>query len=129
MLPARMARAKTLTARMRWRSVHRSRQRGPCSSSFLGKSVPHAVKRLARLELALDLPELASQPLDMAVDGAIVDIDIFLIGDVHQLVARLHHPWALGERLQDHELGNGERDVAAGPADAVPRRIHDQAAS
>src|SRR5919107_1297816 len=92
MLPASTARAKMLTARMRWRSILRPDHLSSRSlSSFLGKAVAHAVERLDRLELGIGAPELAPQALDVAVDGAIVDIDVVLIGDVHQLVARLDH--------------------------------------
>src|SRR3712207_3285337 len=112
MLPARMATAKMLTARMRWRSIQRpdhlsSRSR----SSLLGKTIAYAVEGLDRLELGIGGPELAPQALDVAVDGAVVDIDVVLVGDVHQLVARLDHAGTLGERLEDHELGHRQGDV------------------
>ena len=38
--------------------------------------------------------ELLAQPLDVAVDGAVVDIDLVVIGGVHQRVAALHHAGA-----------------------------------
>src|SRR5919107_3443393 len=103
-----------LTARMRWRSDSRRDQLSRRSlSSLLGKAVSDAVERLDRVEVAVDLAELAPHALDVAVDGAVVDIDVVLIGDVHQLVARLDDAGPLGERLEDHELGDGEGDLAA----------------
>src|SRR6187431_2321110 len=109
--------AKILTARMRWRSVKRRDQRSPSSrSSFLCKAVSNAIERLDRLELAVDLAELAPHALDVAVDGEVVDIDVVLIGDVHQLIARLDHAGSLGERLENHELGDGQGHVSAVPA-------------
>src|SRR4051794_25715388 len=105
MLPARMASARTLMARMRWRSIHRPDQRTARScSSFLSKAVPDPIERLDRLELRIGGAELAPQPFDVAVDGTIVDIDVVLIGDVHQLVPRFHHAGPLRQRLEDHEL-------------------------
>src|SRR3954466_13500401 len=102
MLPARMARAKMLTARIRWRSIHRPDQRtARACSSFLSKAVSDPVKRLDPLERGVDSAELAPQPLDVAVDRSVVDIDVFLIGDVHQLVPRLHDAGALGQGFQD----------------------------
>src|SRR4051794_32073578 len=102
MLPARIATAKTLTARIRWRSETRLVQpRQPLGLSFLAKAISDPIERLDRAEAAVDGAELAAHPLDMAVDGAIVDIDVVLIGDVHQLVARFHHPGPLGERFED----------------------------
>src|SRR5829696_4622103 len=106
-----MARAKMLTARMRWRSIQRPDHLSSRSfSSFLGKAVAYAVERLDRLEGGVHRSELTPQPLDVAVDGPVVDIDVVLISHVHQLVARLYHARPLGERLEDHELGHGQGD-------------------
>src|SRR3954471_7215259 len=124
MLPARIATAKMLTARIRWRSEIRLVQaHGPDSrGSFLAKTVSDPIERLDRAELAVDRAELAAHPLDMAVDRAVVDIDVVLIGDVHQLVAGLDHARALRQRLQDQEFGDGEGHVLAVPGHPVPRR-------
>src|SRR5678815_869038 len=109
MLPASMARAKMLTARMRWRSIQRPDQRSARSaSSFFSKAIAYAVKRLDSLEVGIEGAELAPQSLDVAVDGSVVDIDVVLIGDVHQLIARLDHARTLGERLENHEFGDGQ---------------------
>src|SRR5688572_22445621 len=125
-----MTMAKMLTARMRWRSDSRRDQLSRRSlSSLLGKAVSDAVERLDRVEVAVDLAELAPHALDVAVDGAVVDIDVVLIGDVHQLVARFHHAGALSQRLEDHELGHGQGDVPSAPGDSVARRVHGQAAA
>src|SRR5688500_2624338 len=130
MLPARMARANMLTARMRCRSIQRPDQRSARSlSSLLSKAVAYPVERLDRLELGIEGAELATKPLDVAVDGPVVDIDVVLIGDVHQLVARFHHARPLRERLEDHELGDGQRHVLAVPADPVAGRVHGQPAA
>ena len=45
--------------------------------------------------------ELLAQPLDMAVDCAVVDIDLIVVGGVHERVAALHHARAAGKRLQN----------------------------
>ncbi len=72
-----------LTARMRrvteMRGVH-SRS-GP-RRSLLGKSVAGAIERIDRVEIGRHFPELAAQALDVAVDGAVIDIDVVLIGRV-----------------------------------------------
>src|ERR1044071_1486808 len=108
MLPARIATAKTLTARIRWRSeIRRVQAHSPeVLVSFRSKAVPDAIKRLDRAELAVDGAELAAHALDVAVDGAVVDIDVVLIGDVHQLIAGLHHARPLGQGLEDQEFGD-----------------------
>src|SRR5262245_43890647 len=64
----------------------------PCSpnrraGSGVAVSVSDAIKRFDLLELAVDLAELATHPLDVAVDGAVVDVDRLAVGGVHQLVA------------------------------------------
>src|SRR3954463_2097127 len=116
MLPARMARAKMLTARIRWRSIQRPDQRSARScSSFLSKAVSDPVKRLDPPEAGIDCPELAPQTFDVTVDRAVVDIDVLLIGDVHQLVPRLHDAGALGQGFEDHELGDGQRHLPPVP--------------
>src|SRR5688500_18235040 len=127
MLPASTAKAKMLTARMRWRSIQRpDHLRSRSFSSLLRKTVAYAVEGLDRLELAVGGAELAPEPLDVAVDGAVVDVDVVLIGDVHQLVARFDHAGPLRQRLEDHELGDRQGDVAPVPCHPVPGRIHVQ---
>src|SRR5579872_4086383 len=114
-----------LTARMRWASVHRPDHlsRSSASSRFV-EAVADAIKGLDCIELGIDGAELAPDPLDMAVDGPIIDIDIVAIGDVEQLVARLHHPRALRKRLEDQEFGYSQADVAPVPQHFVSRRVH-----
>src|SRR5436189_6393810 len=103
-----MTSAKMLTANIRVVSDPPAAQpRGVTPSSFLGKSISNAVEGLDRFEIGIDLPEFPAQPLDMAVDRAIVDIDIVLIGGVHQLIARFHEARPLGEGFQDQEFGDG----------------------
>src|SRR5690606_37825334 len=74
-------------------------------SAFL-VAVADAVERLELREVLIDLPELLAQALDVAVDGAVVDIDALAIGLVHQLVAVLDVAGADGERLKQQELGD-----------------------
>src|SRR6476659_4145445 len=62
----------------------------PQKSGFL-ETVTDAVQRFDHLEVVIDDLELLAQPLDVAVDGAIVDVDLIVIGCVHQGVAALHH--------------------------------------
>src|SRR6476469_2133792 len=108
MAPKRMATAKMFTARMRWRSVSllvQPRNR-PTLRSLFGKAVADAIERFDPVEAVVDGAELAAHALDVAVDRAVVDIDVVLIRDVHQLVAGLHHAGPLRQRLEDHEFGD-----------------------
>src|ERR1019366_9697705 len=52
-------------------------------SGFL-EAVTHTVQGFDHLEIVVHDLELLAQPLDVAVDGAIVDIDLIVIGRVHQ---------------------------------------------
>ena len=59
--------------------------------------------------------EFLAQPLDVAVDGAVVDIDLVVIGRVHEIVAALHEARTLGQTLQDQEFRDREADRPAVP--------------
>src|SRR5215467_6703333 len=87
---------------------------GAPGSSGRASAIPVAVSDTIECldldELRIDDLELLAQPLDVAVDGAVVDIDVLAIGGVHQLVAALDVPGAGGERFQDEELGDRELD-------------------
>src|SRR6187401_1979697 len=65
---------------------------GSCQtgSGFL-EAVADTVQGLDHVEVVVGDLELLAQPLDVAVDGAIVDIDLVVIGCVHQRVAAFHH--------------------------------------
>ncbi len=64
----------------------------------LAVAVADAIQGLDGVELGIDLAELLAHPLDVAVDGAVVDIDLIVVGGVHQVVAALHEAGALGQR-------------------------------
>ena len=46
--------------------------------------IADAVECLDHFEIGFDRLEFLSQSLDVAVDGAVVDIDVIAIGRVHQ---------------------------------------------
>src|SRR3982750_737819 len=107
-----------LSARIRCASVNRPDHRGARSgSSLLVESISEAIEGLDCIELGVDGAELAGDPLDVAVDGAVVDISVVAIGHIEQLVTRFHNSRALRQRFEDQELGDGERDVLAVPPD------------
>src|SRR3546814_12581524 len=88
-----------------------------------GEAVARAIEGRDRVEIGIDLAELAAQPLDVAVDRAVVDIDIVLIGGIHQLVAAAHDAGAAGQRFEDQKFGDGQRYVPAVPAYLVARGV------
>src|SRR5690606_32304271 len=55
------------------------RSPAPFVTSYLFESVPDPVERLDHVEVVVDLLELLAQPLDMAVDGAIVHVDLIIV--------------------------------------------------
>src|SRR5262245_43331011 len=95
--------------------------------SFL-KTIADAIKRFDHLEIVVNDLEFLAQTLDVAVDGAIIDIDLIVVGGVHQRVAALDHAGTSCERLQDQELGDGEGDRFTLPCTGVPLGIHAQLA-
>src|SRR6185312_14223937 len=105
-----------------------SRRRIKLASSFL-EAVADAVQRLDHLEVVVDRLELLAQPLDVAVDGAVVDIDLVVIGGVHQRVAALDHAGARRQRLENQELGDGECHRLVLPGAGVALRVHAQQAA
>src|SRR6266702_7454901 len=66
----------------------------------------HAVAALRR--------ELCADVADVAVDGAVGDLDVELIGRAHQLLAVEHRGWPGQERAQDAELDRGQFQRCAG---------------
>ena len=55
----------------------------------------------------------------MAVDGAVVDIDVFAVGRIDQLVATFHHAGPRRQGLHQQKLGDGELDVLRVPGALV----------
>ena len=91
--------------------------------SFL-EAIADAVERFDHLEVVVHQLELLAQPLDVAVDGAVVHIDLVVIGGVHQGVAALDHAGPGRQRLKDQEFGDGEDDRLVLPGAGVALRVH-----
>src|SRR5262249_38669809 len=72
------------------------------------ESIADAIQRFDHIEVVVGPLELLAQSLDVAVDGAVIDVDLIVIGRVHQRVAALDHAGPARERLQDQELGDGQ---------------------
>src|SRR5207302_1567719 len=88
--------------------------RGAVVSAF-AVSVTDAIEGFDLCEFRVDGLELLAQALDVAIDRAVIDIDVLAIGRVHQLVAVFDVPRALSQRLEDQELGHSQLDRAAAP--------------
>src|SRR3954463_9433821 len=113
---------------MRWASVHRPDQVSRRSaSSLLVESISDAIECLDCIEVGVTGTEFPADSLDVAVDRAVVDINVVAISDIEQLVAGFYHSRALRQRFEDQEFGDGQRDVLAVPADLMACWVHRQA--
>src|SRR5687768_12393356 len=72
---------------------HKPRLRG--GGSALLEPVADPVEGFDGVETVVDRLELLAQSLDVAVDRAVIDIDLVVIGRIHQGIAALHDPRAL----------------------------------
>src|SRR3546814_13193339 len=87
-----------LTARMRVVSDQRADQTSGASSgsaavsvlilTIVGEAVARTIKGRNRIEIGVDLAEFAAQALDVAVDRAVVDIDVVLIRSEERRVGK-----------------------------------------
>src|SRR5690606_221784 len=100
----------------------------PARSDF-AEAVTDAVKRLDHVEVLVDGLELLAQALDVAVDRAVVDIDLLVISRIHKRVPALDHAWPLGERMQDEELRHRQRDWVTLPSAGMTLLVHDELAA
>src|ERR1700761_2583012 len=73
-------------------------------------AIADAIKGLDRVELRVHLAELPAHAFDVAVDGAVVDIDLIVVGGVHQVVAAFDEARALRQGLQQKKLRDGQLD-------------------
>src|SRR5215212_5617227 len=101
-LSATSSTVSRFSARIRYlrlnRPDHLSRR---SASSLLVEAISDAIEGIDGIKGRVDGAELAADALDVAVDGAVVDINIVAIGDVEQLVAGFYDSRTLGERLED----------------------------
>src|SRR5690554_5243857 len=89
-------------------------------------AIADAIKRFDRVEAVIDFLEFLAQALDVAVDGAVIHIDLIIIGSIHQRIPALHIAGALGERLKDQEFRDGEHHRLAFPCAGVALGIEHQ---
>src|ERR1700729_915539 len=93
------------------------------------KSVADAVEGLDHFEIRLDHLELFAQPLDVAVDGAVVDIHLIVVSRIHQSVAALDYARPGRQRLQNKELRDRQGHRRIVPSASMALGIHLQSAA
>src|ERR1041385_6761433 len=79
---------------------------GGSSQSFqnrldLLEAIADAVQRFDHVEVVVDRLELLAQPLDVAVDGAVVDVNLVVISGVHQRVPAFDNARPVREGVQN----------------------------
>src|ERR1700739_1282780 len=94
--------------------------------SGLLETVTDAVEGLDHVEGVVDGFELLSQPLNVAVHGSRVDIDLVVVGRIHESVAALDHPGPGRQCLQDQKLSDRKGHRFGLPCTEVPFWIHPQ---
>src|SRR5579871_3108657 len=106
-----------------------SSSRGGAAASGLAVTVTDAIERFDRVELRVHLAEFAPHALDVAVDGAVVDVNLIVVSGVHQVIPALHETRALRQRLQQQKFGDRQLDRLAVPQAVVPRRVQREASA
>src|SRR5215469_5219159 len=89
----------------------------------VSEAVADAVERLDHVERGVDAAELLADALDVAVDGAVIDANLVVVGDVHQRVAALDHPRTADQRLHDLEFGDRQYHGPAFPSAQMAVRV------
>src|SRR5260370_17265774 len=100
-----------------------------CAAVTVAVAISDAIERLDLGEFAVDDLELLAEPVDVAVDRTVIDIDVLAIGGVHQLVAAFDMALARRQRFQDEELGDRELDRLAAPGAQMAPGIEQEIAA
>src|SRR5437764_1166086 len=99
------------------------RSDGPCPVSAFPVTVTDTIERLDGVEIIIDSLEFLAQPFDVAVDRAIVDIDLIVVSRVHQIIAAFYESRPLCEVLQDQECRQRKAHRVGIPCTLVALRI------
>src|SRR5690606_28960804 len=90
------------------------------------ETIADAIERFDHFEIVVNRLELLAQTLDMAVNRAVIHIDLLIISRIHEGVTTFHHSGTLCQRMKDQEFGDGQRDRFALPGASVALLIHNQ---
>src|ERR1700736_3715877 len=104
----------------------RPKPRGVRLTSGFLEAITHAIEGFDHLEIVIHDLEFLAQPLDVAVDGAVIDIDLIVISRIHQGVAAFYHAGTGGQGLQDQKFGHRQRDRLVLPGAGMTFRVHPQ---
>src|SRR4029079_10468691 len=101
----------------------------PFLTLHLLEPITDAIQRFDHVEVVVGPLALLAQALALAVDGAVIDVDLVVVGGIHQRIAALDHAGPACERLQDQELGDRQRDRLVLPGAGMALRVHAQQAA
>src|SRR4051812_17699982 len=101
----------------------------PLLTLHLLEPITDAIQRFDHVEVVVGPLKLLAQALDMTVDGAVIDVNLIVVGGIHQRIAALDHAGPARQRLQDQELGDGQRDRLVLPGAGMALRVHAQQAA
>src|SRR5712692_1494940 len=71
--------------------VHDGRLRGGFEKQLLLEPVTYPIERFDHIERVFGLLELFPQPFDMAIDRAVVYVNLVIVGGIHQGVTTFDH--------------------------------------
>src|SRR5579864_4653225 len=100
-----------------------SAEAAPAAGSAIAVSISDAIEGFDLRELSIDCLELFAQTLDVAVDRAVVHVDVLAVRGVHQLVAVFDVAGALCQRLENQEFGDGQLDRLTLPGAQMAGRV------
>src|SRR5881227_2915345 len=96
---------------------------GPGFGSAVAVSITDAIEGFDLAEFGVDRLELLAQALDVAVDRAVIDVDVLAVSRIHQLIAVFDVTRTLRQGFEDQELGDGQLDRLALPGAEMARRV------
>src|SRR5262249_3224850 len=94
--------------------------------SRLSEAIADPVEGFDPVKCFVDGSELLAQPLDVAVDRPVVDVDLVLVGGIHQRVAALYYARTSRQRLEQAKLCYRQPHLLPLPLAAMALRVHAQ---
>lgn len=109
------------------------RQQGGAVGHALGSvflvAVANAVQGFDLVEIIIHLPEFFADPLDVAVNGAVIHIHGVSVGRINQLIAGFDQTGALRKGFDQQKLGYGQGDILPFPCAFVAQFIKREVAA
>src|ERR1700675_3146313 len=69
------------------------------AASHLLEPIADAIERFDHVEVVVRSLEFLAQTLDVTIDGAVIHIDLIIVGGIHERVPALDDPWPACKRL------------------------------